>query len=60
MPAGKLYYEALRKLPKRFISNKTLATVWAKDMIVAVNPDFPPIKYKDGSWQKIEVESING
>ena len=56
MLAGKLYYEALKTLPDKFVDDETRATAWHDDMIVAANPKFAPIIYThETGWQEIKL-----
>jgi hypothetical protein len=56
----KLYYEALRCLPKRFIHGETRVCNWQVHKVIAANPNFTPIFYDDrtGKWTKIKLPSL--
>ncbi len=60
MPAGKLYYKALKTLPSKFVDDETRATVWDKNMVVAVNPEYAPIKYTRQTKKWVEIEFNKG
>jgi len=51
---SKLYYEALSKIPKRFIDDKTRCTEWkeGKTLIIA-NSKYAPMKFENGKWKFI-------
>ena len=51
----KLYLQAIRSLPEKWVDDKTRITIWMSNVVVAANPKFPPIKYSGGVWNEIEV-----
>ena len=51
----KLYFEAIRALPEKWIDDKTVITTWQKNVVVAANPEYAPMKYADGKWEALEV-----
>ena len=51
----KLYFEAIRALPEKWIDDKTVITTWQKNVVVAANPKYAPMKYVDGKWRDIGV-----
>lgn len=52
----KLYYEALSKIPKKFIDDDTRATIWDKEMVVMANPKYRPMIYtKKNGWKLLKV-----
>ena len=53
----KLYFEAIRALPEEWVDDKTRITIWMSNVVVAANPNFAPMKYSGGEWNKIEVEA---
>lgn len=60
MTASKLYYEALRCLPERFIDDETRSTQCDEDAIIAANPKYPPMVYKRQTrkWIEISYEKV--
>ena len=52
---NKLYYEALSKIPKRFIDEETVCAEFMKSIIIA-NPKFCPMMYrlKDRRWRSLK------
>lgn len=51
---SKIYYESLKRLPKKFVSDKTKVVCFF-DSIIAANEDFSPIRYNEKTkrWNKI-------
>lgn len=52
----KLMYEALSKIPKRFIDEDTTHIDWQWNdelTIIIANPKYAPMCYKKGRWHKI-------
>ncbi len=56
----KLYYEALRCLPKKFIHGETRSCVFQDHMVVAANPNFEPMAYDDGTKKWTKISSYYG
>jgi len=56
---SKLYYEALSKIPKRFIDDGTRCTEWevGKTVIIA-NPKYAPMHYKKGKWSFLKLKRM--
>lgn len=54
----RLYYEALSKIPKRFIHSKTQVVTYTEDRIVLCNPNFEPMIYvrNENKWRKIKPD----
>ncbi len=52
----KLYFEAIRALPEKWIDERTMITVWRGNTAVAVHPDFKPMEYINGVWREIEIK----
>jgi len=42
----RLYFEALSKIPKRFIDGKTQALDWSNEMVALANPKYAPMIYR--------------
>ena len=57
----KLYFEAIRALPEKWVANNTAISVFTAERfekkIVAANPDFAPMEYVNGKWRDIEVSA---
>ena len=53
---NKLYYEALSKIPKRFIDEETACAEF-QDHIIIVNPKFAPMIYRfnDRRWKRLTL-----
>jgi len=53
----KLYLQAMRKLPDHFVDDATDIMDCTKEhgFVVAINHKYPPLKFKDGEWGKIEI-----
>jgi len=51
---GKLYYEALSKIPKRFIHDDTKCIEGFGKIIIA-NPKYVPAVYYKGKWKLIKL-----
>ena len=51
----KLYYEALKCLPNRFIHDDTKACLFSKSIVVAFNPKYTPMIYtpETKAWKKM-------
>lgn len=55
---SKLYYEALSKIPKRFIDDETQHCVGIDNKSVFIaNPKYAPMIYKKNNWQRIRLKS---
>jgi hypothetical protein len=57
MKNGKLYLQAIRALPEKWIDDKTNITVMEEGVAVGVNPKYAPIKYFNGRWEEIKYHS---
>lgn len=53
----KLYLQAIRALPEKWVDDETLITIWMSNVVVAANPKYAPIKYSGGVWNEIEIEA---
>lgn len=52
----RIYFEALSKIPKKFIHNGTKCTTYGKNMVVMCNPNFQPMTYtRKNGWKKIKL-----
>ena len=51
---SKLYYEALSKMPKKFIDDETRHCEHDDATIIA-NPKYAPMIYRNGEWKEIKV-----
>lgn len=49
----KLMMEAIRKLPAGWVSNDTNVARFGRG-IVAANPNFAPMHFRDGQWKKLD------
>jgi len=54
---SKIYFEALKKLPKRFVDDDTKIGVWDNGTVYAANRKYEPIKYSNGKWTKIILDA---
>lgn len=54
MGETKLYYEALSKIPQRFIDDETKCCTMSGDRVFMANPKYAPIMYIKGRWQFIK------
>jgi hypothetical protein len=56
---NRVYYEALRKLPDRFVSDHTKVTQYGEAIIVT-NPDHEPMLYSTeaGEWMAVELQVV--
>lgn len=52
---NKLYFEALKALPDRFVSDHTKILAY-NDFICAIHQDFHPIIYRDTERKWVEVK----
>lgn len=54
----RLYYEALTKIPKKFIHSKTQTVRYCEDRVVLCNPNFAPMIYvrKEKKWRLLKPE----
>lgn len=54
----RLYYEALSKIPKKFIHSETQAIRYCEDRVVLCNPNFAPMIYvrKEKKWRILKSE----
>lgn len=50
---GKTYLKAIRALPEKWVHNDTQIVNMFVNGIVAVNPNFKPMLYKDEQWCEI-------
>ena len=53
----KIYLEAIRALPEKWVDDKTRIIIWMSNVVVAANPKYAPMKYSGGVWRDIEVEA---
>ena len=54
----KIYYEALSKIPKRFIDDETKCCTMGYDRVFLTNPKYAPLMYIKGRWQFIKHTSV--
>ena len=56
--SASLYYEALSKIPKRFIDDETKACEFGDNAIMLANPKFAPMQYTQTHrrWMKIGID----
>ena len=54
----KLYYEALSKIPKRFIDDETKCCEFGDNAVMLANPKFAPMQYTKTHrrWMKIGID----
>jgi len=52
-----LYLRSIRELPEKFIDQGTRLTLWQEDKVFAANPKYPPIKFENGKWSEIKIET---
>ncbi len=52
---SKIYFEAMKTLPDEFVDDETRACDGFDGCVVAANPKFAPIMYRDGVWKKIDI-----
>jgi hypothetical protein len=60
---SKLYYEALSKIPKKFIDEQTYSCDWKTEhaiIILIANPKYEPMVYvaSIGKWRKLRLAGI--
>lgn len=57
----KLYFKALKQLPDRFIDDETRATTFAPGKVIAANPKYAPIIYREktGKWSRIKLSDAD-
>jgi hypothetical protein len=57
----KLFFEALSKIPKRFIDGETTALDYSFERVFLANPKFPPMVYKleTHKWEEFIYETKN-
>lgn len=56
-----LYIQAIRKLPKKWISDDTQITIMGFDSVIAVNQNYPPMCYTIiHGWKTLEFKIDNG
>ncbi|MCK5607498.1 hypothetical protein KAR91_36785 [Candidatus Pacearchaeota archaeon] len=51
----KLYFEAIRALPGKWINERTMITIGRGRTAFAAHPDYKPMEYVNGEWRDIEV-----
>lgn len=56
---SKLYYEAISKMPKRFIGDETTSTQWDRESVIIANPRYAPMIYtaKTGKWKTLKFKN---
>lgn len=55
----KIYFEALSKIPKKFIHDDTRATITPTGCPVIANPKFEPMIYnRKTGWQKLKFNKV--
>lgn len=52
------YIEAVRALPSEWITDGLMVSIWNDDVVIAANPEFAPMKYKDDKWQELEFDGM--
>lgn len=55
---NKLFYEALSRIPKRFIDDKTVHIVWfwkEEKTVYITNPKYEPMMYAKGKWHYLKL-----
>lgn len=58
---SKLYYEALSKIPKRFIDHGTRSTEHGEGeyaVVIIANQKYAPMHYKKGKWRYIRYKRM--
>ena len=51
----KLYFEAIRALPGKWVNERTMITIGGELTAFAAHPDYKPMEYVNGEWRDIEV-----
>ncbi|MCK5607016.1 hypothetical protein KAR91_34350 [Candidatus Pacearchaeota archaeon] len=54
----KLYFEAIRALPEKWIDERTMITVGRLRTAFAAHPDYKPMEYVNDEWRDIEVSAL--